>query len=166
MTSKGRCWALLPTGAASAIGKPAAFLVYDHVSTECLSSVWEGGRQPAEVSRVVKRKLSVPHVDSLAAALSAFDWPATPMPLQWAAQLEELGAIDRLPGLGRGWLEHCAESARLEWLHALRVGAHVLGVLLGLHVLKPLMATPSQWWKQATFSGRDARLDGFDPGEG
>jgi hypothetical protein len=81
------------------------------------------------------------------------------MPSQWASQLEELGASVRQRGSGRGWLEHWAESASLEWGQALSVGAHVLGVMSGLHVLEPLMATPSQWSKQATSSGRDARVD-------
>ena len=144
---------------ASIVGRAAAALVYGTVVDECLSEVWEGGWQPGEVSRVVRRKLTVRHADLLTAAFAAFEWPKAQMPLRWATQLNELGAADGVPRSGRTWLTSWANAAGLDWSEALITGAQVLGVVAVLHRLEPLVPRPSQWSERVGVAGPNGLVD-------
>ncbi len=144
---------------ASMVGRAAASLVYGTVVGECLAAVWEGGWQPGEVSRVVRRRLTVRHADLLATAFAAYNWPKAQMPPRWAAQLSELSATERAPGSDQAWLTSWADAAGLDWPEALIAGAQLLGVVSVLHRLEPLIARPSQWSEHAGTTGPSGLVD-------
>jgi hypothetical protein len=112
------------------------------VMTGCLvaglRAAWEGGWQPADISRAAAKRLGRTHADVAARVIAAeartSAGPGIAVPEAWAAQLGQLeaGPADS------GWAEP----------EELRVGAALLGMLIHLPVLPHLMPPPSEWGRR------------------
>jgi hypothetical protein len=129
-------------------GTAGAGLQVDELFASLISDAYEGGWQPAELVRVVRRRCSSRHADMLASAVASeravSAGPVTPPPA-WSAQLEELGAERTWWGPGRDWLSLWARRAGMAWEEALGVAVETLSVLFRLPVTETLMPPPSQW---------------------
>lgn len=113
---------------------------------DALGSAWEGGWQPAEAVRAVRRERAAQHADLVSTAMAVDRWrrAGTVPPAPWAAQLTDL-AVDRWWGTGDAWLRLWARRAEVGWVAALQVAAEALGVLARLPVLEPVVPPPSRW---------------------
>jgi hypothetical protein len=113
-----------------------------------LASVFEGGWQPAEIVRQVRRRRSDRHVGVVLAALGAADtWAevrGAPMPAAWAAQLDELG-VGASGSAPQDWLAHWMRGSLLPVVDALPVILETLGVVVGFPDIAALLPRPSQW---------------------
>lgn len=130
-------------------GRPAVGAGVTRVFTTVLTAMWEGGWQPAEVVRAVRRARSARHADLVGVAIAACPLALAGAPGPWVAQLEEIDATSRWWGEGDDWLEPWAERAKLHWLLAVQVAVEALGVLLPLPKLEQLLPPPSAWSKKA-----------------
>jgi hypothetical protein len=120
-----------------------------------LASVFEGGWQPTEVARVVRRRRSGLHEKLLHTAMAHdADWNPrpTPPPAGWTAQLEALG-VRRWWGDEADWLGPWAGRAGVSWDDALRVSVEALGVLAILPRIETLTAPPSSWHRPGATTG-------------
>jgi Protein of unknown function (DUF2786) len=110
-------------------------------------SLWEGGWQPAEVIRALRRSRRADHADlavTVLAASEACGEPAPPgRPPAWSAQLEELG-VWRWWGSDPDWLEPWAKKAGVDWPDALVVAVETLAAL-DLPNIEVLGPPPSAW---------------------
>jgi hypothetical protein len=124
----------------------AVSLIVDDVFAECLSSVWEGGWQPAEVARAVRRRRGSLHCDLAETAVAAAHARTTTAPPpEWSAQLRDLDAETQWWGSGRDWLGPWALRSGLSWTEGLLMATETLGVLLHLPVIESMLPPPSQW---------------------
>lgn len=131
---------------ASRRGTAGAGLVVDEMFCDCLEGVWEGGWQPSEVVRAVRRARRGDHADLVASAIAASHGAIGLAPPQrWAEQLEEIGAAAQWWGSGRDWLGAWARRRGLPWEETLRTALETLAVLMDLRVTEILMPPPSQW---------------------
>lgn len=128
-----------------------------------LGAMWEGGWQPVEAARAVRRALTGRHAELVATAVAAEPTAAraagTPRP--WAAQLDELGA-HRWWGEGTDWLGPWSRRSGVEWIPGLQAAIEVLGVLLRLPAMEQILPPPSAWgrlaWLPAGGGGDDPVL--------
>jgi hypothetical protein len=121
-------------------------IVIDEVFCDCLESVWEGGWQPGEAARAVRRGRGGDHADLVATAIAASHGAIRlAPPPRWVEQLEEMEAAGQWWGPGRDWLEAWARRRGMRWEEALRTAAETLGVLMGLPATEALLPPPSQW---------------------
>ena len=135
-------------------------LVVDDVFAECLDSVWEGGWQPREVARAVRRRRSSLHCDLIQTAVAA--WlarMATAPPPDWSAQLRDLDAETLWWGSGRDWLGPWALRSGLSWTEALLTATETLGVVVNLPVIEPILAPPSRWSALGDAPSRSTGVD-------
>ena len=135
--------------AAADLGHLAVGMAVASVTEEVLASVWEGGWQPAEVTRAVRRRRSPRHEalvrTAVAASASAAGSGDRSPPVPWQAQLEALGATTRWWGPGADWLGPLALRDGLAYEEALAVAVESLGVLYALPALERLLPVPSEW---------------------
>lgn len=117
-------------------------LLADYLQS-AVSGVWHGGWQPADLVRVVSRRLSNRHVsltrDAMAAQIQRFA-PATIDPL-WTSQLSDLEA--------RVWwrpdqnhLRAWAEAQDIEWSAAVSSALELMDLITGLPELEKLTPIP------------------------
>ncbi len=124
----------------------AVSLIVDEVFAEGLSYVWEGGWQPAEVARAVRRRRSSLHSDlAVTSVAAAHARIATAPPPEWSAQLRDLDAETQWWGSGRDWLGPWALRSGLSWTEGLLIATETLGVILHLPVIESILPPPSQW---------------------
>lgn len=127
-------------------GSTGTSLVVDEVFCECLDGVLEGGWQPAEVVREVRRSSDGVGAELVCTALAAYHATLDAAPPEpWASQLRESGAVDRWWGQGRDWLGPWAQRSGLPWTEALGVAVRTLAVLVRLPPIQVLMDPPSGW---------------------
>ena len=128
----------------SATGSAMVAGAVDRVFTTVLGSMWEGGWQPAEVVRAVRRPLTTRHVDLATTAVAAE--PAAgrdDQPPAWRAQIDELG-VSRWWG-SADWFSAWRQRARLDMAESLVTTLETLGVMLGLPRTERLLPPPSAW---------------------
>ena len=116
------------------------------VTAEMLAAVFEGGWQPAEAVRAVRRDRSSVHAELVTTAMVVDRWrlPGTTAPAGWTSQLVDLG-VERWWGNGDPWLHMWARRAGVTWPAALRTAAETLGVLMALPTLQRVLVPPSVW---------------------
>lgn len=132
--------------AAIAHGTSHTGVVVDDVFCHCLESIWEGGWQPAEVVRAVRRRWGPGHADLCCTAVAASHAAiVAPPPEAWAAQLSDLEAASPWWGHGRDWLGPWSLRNGTPWPEALKMAVEALGVLVHLRALEVLLPPPSQW---------------------
>ncbi len=113
-----------------------------------LGAVWEGGWQPVETARAVRRSRSARHGDLAVTAIAAEAAAGrrSEAPRAWVAQLEDL-EVRRWWGEGADWLHPWAARAGIGWLSGLQTALEVLGVLVHLAPTEHLLPPPSAWAK-------------------
>jgi hypothetical protein len=133
---------------------------------DLLPSLWEGGWQPADVTHVVKRKVSARAARLVAAVITgeaAAEDVAGRAPRAWTAQLAE---IDGAAHTVSGWWRAEQIAATAGWRDVLRV----VGLLRGLPRLEQLMPPPSGWsaavladrgWEEAVDARALSRIRGL-----
>lgn len=123
------------------------------LAADALAADFEGGWQPAEVARAVRRTRSAQHSLLVSTALAVDHWrlAGTVPPAAWTAQLADLG-VERWWGEGDAWLRMWARRAELPWAAALRLAAETLGTLMRLPVLERVVPPPSTWGPAPTGS--------------
>jgi hypothetical protein len=127
-------------------GTSGTGVVIDDLFCHCLESLWEGGWQPAEVVRAVKRRWTPEHADLSCTAVAASHSAILASPsAAWADQLADLEATGPWWGGGRDWLGPWALRRGRPWPEALRMAIEALGVLVHLPVTEVLLPPPSQW---------------------
>ena len=121
-----------------------------------LTAVFEGGWQPAEVVRAVRRSRTPQHADLATTAMAVDLWrlSGAVAPAGWAAQLAEL-EVERWWGHTDAWLQMWARRAQQTWPAALRVASETLGALMELPVIEAVLPPPSAW---GTSPGRSTAL--------
>jgi hypothetical protein len=149
-------WEVL-RGEAGALGAGGTGLALDGLMGDVLASAWEGGWQPAEVVRAVRRRRGPDHGDLMCTAVAASQTriEGSP-PLAWAEQLADLDAQPWW-GKGRDWLGPWSLRRGMSFGEALRLAVEALGVLMRLPVMEPVGPPPSKWgsvWVDAMFGGR------------
>jgi hypothetical protein len=136
-------------------GTSGTALVVDEVLGEVIDGVFEGGWQPAEVVRAVRRRSHDAHAALLCTALTAYHSTLVAEPPErWSAQLRALGVGDRWWGEGRDWLGPWALRNGLAWNAALEVVVRVLSALWRLPPTKTLIDPPSQWGRASLLGHR------------
>lgn len=137
--------------AALETGPSGSGVALDDVFCDFLDSVWEGGWQPAEVVRVVRRRQGSVNADLACTAIAASQHtlPTSP-PSAWIEQLAELEATNPWWGRGRDWLGPWALRHGVPWAEALKVATETLAVLMRLPVIEALLPPPSQWGASAS----------------
>ncbi len=120
--------------------------VLDELFCDHLESVWEGGWQPAEVARAVRRRRSGNHADLSCTAIAASHSTIRKSPPRaWADQLAELKAAEQWWGRGRDWLGPWALRNGSSWADALKLAIETLGVIMHLPMTEVLLPPPSEW---------------------
>lgn len=127
-------------------GTGGTSLVVDELVCDVLGCVWEGGWQPAEVIRAVRRRRGPQHADLMRTAVAACHTliEAAP-PGVWAEQLTELDAVRPWWGTGRDWLGPWSLRSGVSYPEALRLAVEALGVLMLLPVVEAVVPPPSEW---------------------
>jgi Protein of unknown function (DUF2786) len=106
-----------------------------------LPALWEGGWQPADVTHVVRRKVSSRASRLVAAVITdeaSAEGVAARAPHAWTAQLAEIGSEARTV---TGWWQAERIDPAAGWRDVLRV----VGLLRGLPRLEQLLPPPSGW---------------------
>jgi Protein of unknown function (DUF2786) len=140
---------------AGQVGRPNTCQAVDSAFREVLDSIWEGGWQPFEVVRAVRRRSSTRHADLVATAVGTEQarWGQA-RPASWQQQLVEIGADKPRWGGSPEWLESWAVENGTFWEDALRLCVEVLAVLTRLPVVETLLPPPSKWgeptWRTET----------------
>jgi hypothetical protein len=133
--------------AAGRVGRPVVAARATDLFESIFTALWEGGWQPAEVVRVLRRSHRADQADlavTVLAATKVCGAPAPPgRPAAWSAQLEELG-VWRWWGDDPDWLEPWAKKAGLDWHQALWAAVYTLAVL-DLPKIEVLGPPPSVW---------------------
>lgn len=138
-------------------GASGTGMAVDDVFCDCLEGAWEGGWQPLEVVRAVRRRAGGTHADLCCTAVAASHTTiGVPPPRPWADQLEALGAAQPWWGRGRDWLGPWALRQGLPWTDALKVAVETLAVLMKLPVTEALLPPPSLWAAASVSSIRSA----------
>lgn len=136
----------------TSVGRAAVGEALAAVVSSTLAQIWEGGWQPAELVRAVRRRRSSRHADLVVTALAAdAAWRRPNPPERWAAQLEALG-VWRWWGDGPDWLEPLSVRSLAPWIEVVKVGIESLGVLMTMPRIERLLPPPSAWG-DATASG-------------
>lgn len=127
-------------------GAGGTALVVDDLVCDVLGSVWDGGWQPAEVVRAVRRRRGPQHADLTRTAVAAAHAliEAEP-PRAWAEQLAELDAARPWWGKGRDWLGPWSLRHGVSFGEALRLAVEAMGVLMRLPVMEAVVPPPSEW---------------------
>jgi hypothetical protein len=155
----GAIWAALRSAAAKR-GTSATGLAVDDVFRDCLRSVFEGGWQPAEVVRAVRRGPGNRHADLAATAVAASHTALSRTPPgPWVAQLRQLEAAEPWWGRGRDWLSQWSLRSGIAWGEALSTAVETLAVLLYLPKTEVLLTPPSQWTSVHAGIGAVASVD-------
>jgi hypothetical protein len=132
--------------AAAGRGSSALALALDEVFGRAVASAWEGGWQPAELVRAVRRRLGERHGDLLSTAVAAEHSTRDGVaPDEWATQLVEVEAAEQWWGRGRDWLGPWSLRMGTPRNEALRIAVEVLAVLIHLPVMENVVPPPSQW---------------------
>ncbi len=132
--------------AAARLGTAGTALAVDEIFCACLDGIWEGGWQPSELVRVVRRRLGALHADLSCTAVAAqHSTYETQAPSMWLGQIEELGAISPWWGSGRDWLGPWTLRHGLTRTDALETAVETLGVLLSLPKTQRIATPPSGW---------------------
>jgi hypothetical protein len=129
------------------MGRPTVTTSLGLAFDSVLASVWDGGWQPHEIVRQIRRARRGRHVEIVTAAMEApqsWDHASGPMPDAWAEQLHDLG-VAWTPGPARDWIGDWIDTALLPFSDALAVILETLGVLIFLPVIEPLIARPRHW---------------------
>jgi hypothetical protein len=127
-------------------GPSSTGMVVDGVFCDCLESVFEGGWQPAEVVRAVRRARGGDQADLACTAVAAFHSNINKSPPRgWADQLTELDADEPWWGRGRDWLGPWSLRRGISWVEGLKSVVETLGVLMMLPVVECLLPPPSKW---------------------
>jgi hypothetical protein len=129
---------------AGAMGYEAVGLAVVNAVSTVLSAVWEGGWQPSEVARAVRRARSARHENLVVTATAGVEARRDCMPEQWAIQVEAMGST-RWWGRGDDWLSPWARRSGVDWVDAVAVVIETVGVLQRLPVIESLLAPPSRW---------------------
>jgi hypothetical protein len=138
-------------------GPSSTGMIVDEVFCDCLESVFEGGWQPAEVVRAVRRARGGDHADLSCTTVAAFHSNIHESPPRaWADQLTDLDADEPWWGRGRDWLGPWSLRRGISWVEALRAVVETLGVLMTLPVTESLLPPPSKWGMSDGNSRRSA----------
>lgn len=142
---------------AALLGRGTAATRMDEMLSEALAAVWEGGWQPSEAVRQVRRRLTQSHSDLVATATLVWQEARAEEfgrpPPEWMVQLDEMGAADCGRWGGADWLAPWARRAGLSWSDVLMQAVEALGVLMRLPKTEVLLPPPSRW-KEYTFGLR------------
>ena len=126
-----------------------------------LASLWEGGWQPAEVVRQVRRRRREAHTGLVVSAMSAATcWEAArgaPMPPVWSEQLDALG-VPAERSRGADWLAPLLSRAGGTLEDALRLVIETLGEIVTLGVVEALVPRPAEW-RDAALLGATGHAD-------
>jgi hypothetical protein len=151
----------LCTSVAAQAGRSVVSTCLTELLTSRLSMAWEGGWQPAELVRHVRRRSTETHAALLLPAMTiqreeAADAP----PAAWSAQLDELGAI--VWWTGPDWLTPWAAGKDITYADGVRCGIETLALFASLRRL-PLIGPPPSQWSEIQFAAsgdpqRDAML--------
>ncbi|MCU4186592.1 DUF2786 domain-containing protein [Acidiferrimicrobium sp. IK] len=141
-------------------GRRAVGAAVAKVFATVIAAMWEGGWQPGETARAVRRELSTRHGELIATAIAAEPAAArtAEAPGLWVAQLDELDA-HRWWGDDVDWLGPWSARLGVEWIAGLQVAIEALGVLLRLPAMEQLLPPPSAWGKAAWLPASDAGHD-------
>lgn len=121
-------------------------LVVDELFCDWLARAWEGGWQPAEIVRAVRRRRGGDHADLCVTAVAASHRSmGAPPPPAWADQLADLGVVEPWWGHGRDWLGPWSLRRGTSWTEALQTAVETMGVLLRLRTTEILLPPPSEW---------------------
>jgi Protein of unknown function (DUF2786) len=146
-SSEARLLVSAVVDAADRVGRPAVAARATDVFGSSFTALWEGGWQPAEVIRVLRRSRRADYADLAVTVLAAMETcsePAPPgRPAAWSAQLEELG-VWRWWGDDPDWLVPWAKKAGLDWPQALWVTVYTLAAL-DLPKIELVGPPPSAW---------------------
>jgi hypothetical protein len=127
-----------------------------------VAAMWNGGWQPSELVRQVRRRATSPAVELMKAAIAADHQSrhASTLDPRWAAQLDALDLPTVTTGAPASWVGAWADAERLERRGELQTGFEVLAIMYQLPRLETLIAPPGV----ATSASRGARLerDGVD----
>jgi hypothetical protein len=135
-------------------GSSGTALVLDDLVCDVLNSAWEGGWQPAEVVRAVRRQRGQEHADLVRTAIAASHALMGHAPPQgWSEQLSELEATTTWWGKGRDWLGPWSLRYGRSYPSALALAIEALGVLMCLPVMEAVLPPPSQWGTLGARSG-------------
>ena len=147
--------------AAGQRGFSGTALVVDEVFRECLDAVFEGGWQPREVVKAVRRRRDDAASDLVCTAVAAYHTMNEAEPPElWLSQLQELGAVEPWWGPGRDWLGLWALRTGRSWSEALVLAVGALAVLRRLPRTQMLMDPPSEWGRTALLGhARHGRVD-------
>lgn len=134
-------------------GAGGTALVVDDLVCDVLDSVWDGGWQPAEVVRALRRRRGPDHADLMRTAVAAAHTliEAEP-PRAWAEQLAELDAARPWWGKGRDWLGPWSLRRGVSFGEALTLAVEAIGVLMRLPVMEAVVPPPSQWGSEPLHS--------------
>ena len=145
--------------AAGRHGSAGTALVVDELVCDCLEGAWEGGWQPAELVRAVRRSRGDRPAGLAATAVAAQHVTiGVAPPGSWADQLKELGAVEPWWGKGRDWLGPWALRSGITWVEALRAAVEALSVLVCLPVIQAVAPPPSKWATLQPASDRAGRV--------
>jgi hypothetical protein len=113
-----------------------------------LVPVWEGGWQPGELVRHVRRQAGPAHAELVVAALAgAESWAGAsgaPAPSSWTAQLAELGVGDPVRP-GDDWFGRYLGAAGRPFTEVVVVMLETFGALMTLPAIEALIPRPSEW---------------------
>ena len=125
-------------------------LVCSYLSGE-IDEAWERGWQPADVHRLVRRRMSSHHlhlaVDAIAEESEAYRSRQRVLPA-WLDQLDEMDAVLRW-GPAADHLAHFAEERNLSREALLRTAFELIVMLHRLPAIPLLVPPPSQWDRSA-----------------
>ncbi len=149
---------------AGAMGPAGTALVTGEVFTSCLEGLWEGGWQPGEMVRAVRRLRSPSHADLAVTAVVAWygrkiDQEAIAAPPEWSHQIDEIGAADRWWGVGQDWLGPWARRATMPGPEALIIAVETLSAMMRLPVTEVLIPPPSRWKDLPRFGRSSVGVD-------
>ncbi len=147
---------------AESMGSAAVATSIGKAFCSILASMWEGGWQPAEIARQVRRRRSARHGEVVAAAMGAQgSWvkaAGAPMPEAWAVQLADHG-VAAVASSSPDWLGTWAEHDRVPFDAAVAAALETLGVLLPLPAIEALLPRPTEWAGLGPVLGRLAADD-------
>ncbi len=133
---------------AESVGRSVVTTGISRLYCSVLAAVWDGGWQPLEVVRQVRRAGRGRHAEVIVASMGAEggweDGSGAAMPEVWAGQLRELG-VERPACPSPDWLGGWIERAQMPLPDALATILETLGVLTCLPVIETLIPRPCEW---------------------
>ena len=134
-----------------------------HVTAEVAAALscwvygaWDGGWQPAELARAVRRSSGPKHEKLVVTAMAGADVRRDWMPEEWADQLEALGAT-RWWGADQDWLSAHMRRTGTDWADAVKLTIETVGVVQHIPPIECLLPPPSSWTR-FTASSRQGRV--------